>query len=127
MSRRLLAVLAAAATAGSVAVWAPWAANAGAPTSVSYEPHLNPADFSLVIDNPYYPLPIGRTWVYKGIRDGKTQVDTVKVTSDTKVVAEGITTRVVRDVATHGSTVLERTFDWFAQDKLGNVWYQGED
>jgi hypothetical protein len=93
---------------------------------VRYEPELNPKDFSLVIDNPYYPLPVGRTWVYKGIRDGQTQVDTVKVTSRTKVVAEGITARVVIDVATHGNTVLERTFDWFAQDKRGNVWYLGE-
>jgi hypothetical protein len=125
--RRLLAVLVAAAIAGTVAAWAPWAANAGPSAPVSYEPRLNPKEFSLVIDNPYYPLPVGRTWVYKGVRDGQTQTDTVTVTSDTKVVAEGITARVVSDVATHGTTVLERTFDWFAQDNHGNVWYLGED
>ena len=127
MSRRLLAVLAAATMAGIAAIWAPWAANAGPSTPAGYEPHLNPKDFSLTIDNPYYPLPVGRTWVYKGVRDGQMQVDTVKVTSRTKVVAEGITARVVSDVATHGSTVLERTFDYFAQDKQGNVWSLGED
>jgi hypothetical protein len=126
MSRRLLAMLAAAAIAGTVAIWAPWSATAAPPTRVSYEPHLDPKDFSLVIDNPYYPLPVGRTWVYKGIRDGQTQTDTVRVTSRTKVVAEGITARVVSDVATHGSTLLERTADYFAQDKQGNVWYLGE-
>ena len=124
---RLLAVLAAAAIAGSVAIWSPWAATAAPSGTVGYEPHLNPKDFSLVIDNPFYPLPVGRKWVYKGTRDGQTQTDTVQVTSDTKVVAEGITARVVRDVATHGNTVLEKTFDWFAQDKQGNVWYLGED
>jgi hypothetical protein len=43
------------------------------------------------------------------------------------VVAEGITARVVTDVATHNGTLLEKTFDWFAQDKQGNVWYLGED
>jgi hypothetical protein len=29
------------------------------------------------IDNPYYPLPVGRTLVYRGVRDGNTQVDRV--------------------------------------------------
>ena len=52
--------------------------------------------------------------------------DTVTVTDQTKII-EGITATVVRDVATHDGTVLERTFDWYAQDKEGNVWYLGED
>jgi hypothetical protein len=42
-------------------------------------------------------------------------------------VAEGITARVVRDVATHNGKLLEKTFDWYAQDKQGSVWYLGED
>jgi hypothetical protein len=42
-----------------VAIWAPWSATAAPSTQVKYEPHLNPKDFSLVIDNPYYPLPVG--------------------------------------------------------------------
>jgi hypothetical protein len=87
---------------------------------------LNPASFVAVIDNPYFPLPVGRTLVYQGIKDGQTQVDTVIVTAQTKVI-EGITATVVSDVATHDGTVLERTFDWYAQDKDGNVWYLGED
>jgi hypothetical protein len=33
----------------------------------------------------------------------------------------------VSDVATHGGTVLEKTSDYYAQDKQGNVWYVGED
>jgi hypothetical protein len=51
----------------------------------------------------------------------------VTVLSNTKRVAEGITTRVVRDVSTHRGKLLEKTFDWYAQDKQGNVWYLGED
>ena len=31
------------------------------------------------------------------------------------------------DVARHGSKLLEKTFDWYAQDEQGNVWYLGED
>lgn len=87
---------------------------------------LDPSQFVSVIDNPYYPLPVGRTLVYKGIRDGQTQVDRVTVTNKTKVIG-GVTATVVRDVAKHGSTILEATTDWFAQDVQGNVCYLGED
>jgi hypothetical protein len=102
---------------------AQWASSAGS----GYEPVLNPASFTTTIDNPYFPLPVGRTWVYRGIKDGQTQEDRVTVTSQTKVVAEGITARVVTDVATHDGTLLEKTADWYAQDSAGNVWYLGED
>jgi hypothetical protein len=47
------------------------------------------------------------------------------VTSKTKVIG-GVTATVVRDVARHGTKVLEATTDWFAQDVDGNVWYLGE-
>ena len=47
------------------------------------------------------------------------------VLSRTRVL-EGITARVIFDVATHQGTLLERTFDFYAQDKQGNVWYVGE-
>jgi hypothetical protein len=79
-----------------------------------------------VIDNPYYPLPVGRTLIYRGVRDGQTQTDRVHVTSRTKVI-EGITATTVSDVARHNGKLLEKTTDWFAQDKQGNVWYLGED
>jgi hypothetical protein len=99
---------------------------ADASHSRSYEPVLNPKDFSLAITNPYFPLPVGRTWVYRGTKDGQTQIDRVTVTARTKRVAEGITARVVRDVATHNGKLLEKTFDYYAQDKHGRVWYVGE-
>ena len=77
------------------------------------------------ITNPYMPLTSGSRWVYTGIKDGQSQRDVVTVTHGTKRIL-GIEATVVRDVATHGSTVLERTTDWFAQDVRGNVWYLGE-
>jgi hypothetical protein len=113
-----------AALAAALAAWAPWASSSEGP---AYEPVLDPANFSTVIDNPYFPLPVGRTLVYQGIKDGQTQEDRVTVTNQTKVVAEGITARVVADVATHNGNLLEKTSDWYAQDKQGNVWYLGED
>ena len=124
MTRRLFATLTLAAIAGTVVTV--WAATAGSSSGSSYEPVLDPANFVSTIDNPYYPLPVGRTLVYEGFRDGQTQTDTIKVLDQTRVV-EGITARVVSDVATHDGTLLEKTFDWFAQDKQGNVWYLGED
>jgi len=124
MTRRLLTLLAATAVTAVLAVGA-WVPNARASGS-AYEPVLDPANFVAVIDNPYFPLPIGRTLVYEGIKDGQSQVDTVTVTDQTKVI-EGITARMVSDVSTHDGTLLEKTFDWYAQDKQGNVWYLGED
>src|SRR5919204_5637332 len=106
---RKLAALSAVALgiAGALVVWAPWASSAGS----GYEPVLDPADFTTTIDNPYFPLPVGRTLVYQGVKDGQSQTDTVTVTDRTKVVAEGITARVVTDVAKHDGTLLEKTSD----------------
>ena len=115
-----LVVTIGAAAASAVAV-------AGSSSSSGYEPVLRASNFVSVIDNRYFPLPVGRVWVYKGVKDGQTQIDTVRVLAQTKLVAEGIRARVVSDIATHGSKVLEKTFDWYAQDTQGNVWYLGED
>jgi hypothetical protein len=101
-----------------------WVPNARA--GVDYHPVLDPSNFVSTVTNPYFPLPVGRTLVYQGTKNGQTQVDTVTVTNQTKVIL-GITATVVSDVATHDGTLLEKTFDWYAQDKQGNVWYLGED
>ena len=87
---------------------------------------LDPGNFVSVIDNPYFPLPVGRTLVYAGTKDGQTQIDTVTVTADTKNIL-GITATVVSDISTHDGALLEKTFDFYAQDQQGNVWYLGED
>jgi len=124
MARKVLSLCTAAVVAGAITASVPWTA-AGASARSGYEPVLNPADFVKVIDNPYYPLPVGRTWIYRGVKDGKSQVDRVHVTPRTKVL-EGITATSVTDVARHRGKLLEKTTDWFAQDKRGNVWYLGE-
>ena len=125
--KKLVTALATVTFATAIAVWSPWASSAGSGSGSPYEPSLAPADFSTTIDNPYFPLPVGRTLVYRGVKDGQTQEDRVTVTDQTKTVAEGITARVVTDVATHDGALLEKTSDWYAQDKVGNVWYLGED
>src|SRR5437870_8862536 len=122
MRNRVVACLAAAALAAIMGGGFPGVSIAGGASAnatktnpcAGYHPVLDPNDFVGVIDNPYFPLPVGRTLVYRGIKDGKSQIDRVTVTRRTRVVA-GITARVVFDVATHRGKLLERTFDWYAQ------------
>jgi len=130
MLKRLSVGIALATLAGTIAaLWAPWASSAPGGTSAcgtTYAPVLDPALFVSVIDNPYFPLPVGRKLVYAGTKDGQSQIDRVTVTDQTKVIL-GITTTVVRDVARHHGDLLEKTFDYYAQDDQGTVWYLGED
>jgi len=82
---------------------------------------LDPDDFTTRIDNVYWPMRPGSRWVY---REGKARV-VVTVTDETKEII-GIDARVVHDVLTEGGEVKEDTFDWYAQDESGNIWYLGE-
>jgi hypothetical protein len=77
------------------------------------------------IDNPYFPLRPGTTYVYEGSRDGKRAVDVMTVTDDVKVI-EGVPCVVVRDRTYLGGHLEERTEDWYAQDAAGAVHYYGE-
>ena len=47
--------------------------------------------------------------------------------STTKTIANGITARVVRDTVRQDGEIIEDTFDWYAQDAAGAIWYLGED
>ena len=95
---------------------------AGVPASAA---GAAPAGFTTVIDNPYFPLSFGTRLVYRGVKDGRGQTDRVTVTDRMKTIT-GVEVVVVRDVAKHGDRLLEKTFDWYAQDSDGNVWYFGE-
>jgi len=123
MLKKFLAGLA-GATIAIALIAAVWGSAAGA--TPRQAPVFDPNNFVAVVDNPYFPLPVGRTLVYSGVKDGQSQRDTVTVTNQTKVIL-GVTATVVSDIADHNGTVLERTSDWYAQDKQGNVWYLGED
>lgn len=89
---------------------------------------LDPASFTVAIDNPYWPMEPGTRWIYRET-DGKgTELEVVvTVTSETKEIANGVTARVVRDTVSENGAVVEDTFDWYAQDADGNIWYLGED
>ena len=86
------------------------------------------AGFTTRIDNPWMPLAPGDRWVYRDINvGGPRQRDLVTVTANTKQLANGVTARVVHDVALEKGKPVEDTLDFYAQDSQGNVWYLGED
>jgi hypothetical protein len=88
---------------------------------------LDPADFTAEIDNPYWPMTPGSKWVYRELdEEGNEQRVEVTVTDETKTIM-GIEALVVHDVVTQDGEVLEDTYDWYAQDADGNIWYLGED
>ncbi len=101
------------------------AAPASTAPSCPRPPRL-PATFVSQIDNPYLPLKPGTVLTYRGKLDGKSATDVFTVTNDTKVIL-GATTTVVHDQVFVKGELVEDTFDWFAQDAAGNVWYFGED
>ena len=88
---------------------------------------LDPADFTSDIDNPWMPFRTGSRWVYRET-DGEGNVQRVEVTVlDRTREVMGIEARVVHDLVTEDDEPVEDTYDWYAQDSDGNVWYLGED
>jgi hypothetical protein len=87
--------------------------------------HPPPSQFSTRIDNPWMPMRVGTRWRFVGHTGEGTEYTVVTVLHTTKVV-DGVRTVVVHDVTRRGGRLLEDTFDWFAQDRRGNVWYFGE-
>jgi adenine phosphoribosyltransferase len=87
-------------------------------------PVFNPADFVLGVDNPYMTLQPGTTYVYKN--DGTDETVYTETTRQTKLI-DGVVCTVVHDRSFTDGELSEDTFDYFAQDKSGNVWYFGED
>jgi hypothetical protein len=94
-------------------------------TQQAYAPHIDPADFTTKIDNEYLPLKPGTTFVYEGKFHGTAERDVMAVTHDTKQVM-GVECVVASDRVTEDGKLIEQTYDWYAQDKEGNVWYFGE-
>src|SRR4030042_6353560 len=96
------------------------------PTEETYNPIIDPANFAAEIDNPYFPLKPGTTFVYRGVTEDSIERNEVYVTHQTKKIL-GVTCMVVRDtVWDENDDLVEDTFDWYAQDKDGNVWPFGE-
>jgi hypothetical protein len=79
-----------------------------------------------VVDNQWFPLVPGMTWAYRGVKDGQPSHEIMVATSQTKTI-QGVPCTVVSDKLYLSGALEERTLDYYAQDKDGNVWYFGED
>jgi hypothetical protein len=90
-----------------------------------YSPSIKAANFVARIDNRYFPLKPGTRFHYKGFKGKTPQTDNMVVTHRKKMIL-GIRSTVVRDTVLQHGRAIERTLDWYAQDKHGNVWYMGE-
>ena len=97
-----------------------------APIHGTYAPKIDPANFVAVIDNRYLPYKAGTTFHFVGVRGTTRQTDDEVVLHRTKRIL-GVTCTVVRDTVSEHGRPVERTDDWYAQDRQGNVWYMGED
>lgn len=94
-------------------------------TPDAYRPAINPANFTHVVTNPWFPLVPGTTATFLEKEGRETRENKVTVTHETKTVM-GVKCVVVHDTVTVDGVLKEDTFDWYAQDKQGAVWYFGE-
>ena len=94
--------------------------------SAAYLPAIDPTQFQATVDHPYFPLVPGTVYRFSEKAGKRISDNEVTVTHDTKVIM-GVTCVVVHDKLSTRGVVVEDTYDWYAQDKQGNVWYFGED
>jgi hypothetical protein len=86
---------------------------------------VDPSDFTLPVDNPYFPLKPGTTYRHEGVKEGKRAVDVFTVSRGTKEIL-GVANTVVVDKLYVNGRLEEIAHDWYTQDRQGNVWYFGE-
>jgi hypothetical protein len=137
------AVTAALVLLGLVAVLAPTSVLGAKASSTQLDPAVECApnqSFTLTIDNPYFPLPVGQQWVYLGKEQGETMGLRITVLDETERLYSGrraITTRVVEEVEwvdanangviDEGEALIEVSRNFFAQTQDGTVCYFGEE
>jgi hypothetical protein len=95
--------------------------------------------FTLTIDNAYFPLPVGREWVYTGKEQGEQiglRITVLKATETFHFNGQNVRTRVVQEVEWADANadgvidpdeeLIEVSLNYFAQTDAGTVCYFGE-
>jgi len=103
---------------------APLAASASAVRTITIPFDAN--NFKNGVENIYFPLAPGTKWAYRQETPEGVETNPVEVTQDNKTIL-GVKVTVVHDQVFLNGSLKEDTFDWYASDKDGNVWYFGED
>jgi len=99
------------------------------PADMPYLVEIDPDDFVSVeiTGNTYFPIDTGKTYIYEGEdEDGAAVRVEEEYTGDTKIIM-GVTCVVVNAREYEEGELVEDTYDWYAQDEEGNIWYFGED
>lgn len=94
----------------------------------SYNPKISLTDFtnSTSLTNPYFQYQPGKKYIYEGqTQDGFEHTED-SLLGETKQIM-GINCVTVQDKVWLDGKLEELTYDWYAQDNSGNVWYFGED
>ena len=126
---RIVAVVTAAITMGI--------ASGSAIAKTVEVPLPGPGAFTSIINNQYWPLPVGATFAYMAETEDGCEYNKLTVTSDThEIDVDGAiyTTLIVRDqeweseeCEVGSATLAEDTHDYYAMDSDDNVWYFGEE
>jgi hypothetical protein len=111
-------------TATVQALPTPTVAPTAAPKAPVYAPVIDPANFVIGVNNPYFPLKPGRSMTYTGKKGKVSLREQVAVTKNTRVVM-GVTCMEVVDTLWESGKLAQKTLRWYAQDKDGTVWYFG--
>jgi hypothetical protein len=130
----MIYIVIAAAVAASASVAAPSFYNApmvnAQNESWTNSFNLKDCNFSTTGINPYFILQPGYQLVFAGVEDNEPLNTTVTVLNETKVVGDGIPTRVVEERVFNGRTggLEEITKDYFSIcNQTNSVFYFGED
>ncbi len=97
-----------------------------APAVEIYAPVVDPSNFVKTVNNPYYPLKPGRSFTYTGKKEKLSLRKEIVVSKKTRVVM-GVRCTEVADSMWVAGKLAQKTLEWYAQDKDGNVWYFGAD
>jgi hypothetical protein len=132
--RRRRAGRAALVVAAGVAAVAPagGAGGGAAARTAQTPPPLDPAQFSTTIDNPLFPASSVRVKSMRGTERDAESGRLIRIRVETRVLRRshrvaGVPVLVVQERDFEDGKLVERTFDYFAQDRQRNVWYFGED
>ncbi len=95
------------------------------PANAQLLPTFNASNFTgnPVPTHSYFPVVEGQVRTFEGSA-GESFIFTGMGAGPTIL---GVKTFTVRDDAFDGEQLIEQTFDYYTQDKSGNVWYMGED
>jgi hypothetical protein len=95
-------------------------------------PAIDPADFSPVVTNPFFPLASVPSRVYEGEETEEDSGETVHTRVEETVLAEttvvaGVEVTAVEVKEYADDELIELTHDYYAQHRDGTVYYFGED